>query len=530
MTQSEFNRHAGTLAGTVLGPIFAGVLFLSAAGVFLFGIRWANVWKYMAGVLSVLLIAGAALPFDATPQPISADGTRAVIDLPAGQHMRNVGGSDGSGLCVFTSVQNSAYWQNVRELDGFRAWMQKRPGGGWPQKLDQCFAQFAKEKGAGVPAYIQHTGGDESFLELALKTDRMPSVTYDGRDGFYRGQIAHMVNLAHLDNNRAAIIDNNRPGVWVWMTRPEFLSRWRGNSGGWAVVLLADPPPPIPEAVQAFGAAPCVCGDSCTCAKGDCPGKCPVVAGQCQGGRCPLPSAPISSDTGSDGAVRTVSGAWIAPNGDGTYRYVSEPGAPTAAPVVGSDALNHGVDPSKIHAAPTYSLNGSEVTKREAERILAGADGLKDDSDRWHLTGVGDAVFQVRFRADVALLPVDVRSKLLVQTYGPDAWPVSQYKLPAGVSLRKPSPVRTAAEVGAIPPTEYTAAKLGGLLSLPGGPVPAPKLPPEPTPDPKPSAPKQPDAAPVAPKPDPTPAAPSNTLLYVLLAALAGWVLSRRMA
>ncbi|HEY1191784.1 MAG TPA: hypothetical protein VGE74_29400, partial [Gemmata sp.] len=201
--QSEFNRRAGALIGIVLAPFFAAVLALSAVGA---------------------ALVGTAVAFDPTPQPVSPDGTRAVVDLPANQHMRNVGGSDGSGLCVFTSVQHSAYWQNVRELDGFRAWMQRRPGGGWPQKLDQMFAQFCREKGVGVPAYIQHTGGDESFLELALKTDRMPAVTYDGRDDFYRGQIAHMVNLAHLDGTRAAIIDNNRPGVWVWMTRTEFLS------------------------------------------------------------------------------------------------------------------------------------------------------------------------------------------------------------------------------------------------------------------------------------------------------------------
>ncbi|HEY1190637.1 MAG TPA: hypothetical protein VGE74_23600, partial [Gemmata sp.] len=299
---------------------------------------------------------------------------------------------------------------------------------------------------------------------------------------------------------------------------------WRGNSGGWAVVLLADPPPPIPEGVQAFGAGPCVCGDSCSCDKGACPGKCPVVVGQCSNGRCGIPSGPVYTPAKNNGPVGNPPSDrhhWAQfETGEWGWRFKPEP--------IGAATENHGVDPSKIHAAPTYSLNGSEVTKGEAERILAGANGLKDDSDRWHLTGVGDAAFQVKFRADVALLPVEVRNKLLVQTYGPEAWPVSQYKLPAGASLRKPSPLRIAAEVGSVPASGYSAPKLAELLALPGGPTYTPKPPePAPAPAPKPDDPKQPDPAPPAPKPEPAPA-PNNTLLYVLLAALAGWVLSRR--
>lgn len=310
--------------------------------------------------IALLLCAGtlAAQQFTPTANPTSPDGTAAIVDLPTSQHMRNVGGSDGSGLCVFTSLQHAAYWQNVRTLDGFRAWMQQRPGGGWPEKVDQTFAQFCREKGRSVPPYIQHTGGDDSFLELALKTDRVPCVTYDGRDDFYRdrfgrpAQIAHMVNLAHLDAKSAAIIDNNRPGYWVWMSRADFLSRWRGNSGGWAVVLLAPPPPPhpptqeakacecddccpcaiahpkipCPEACQmpckccekAGKKTGCICGDSCKCKAGDCPAKCPVRIGpkieqNCPNGGCrlqpyPLPAGPLVFP---NDVANSSEGAWI---------------------------------------------------------------------------------------------------------------------------------------------------------------------------------------------------------------------------
>ena len=95
-------------------------------------------------------------------------------------------------------------------------------------------------------AYVQHTGGDESFLELALKTGRMPGVTYAGRDNRYSGPIAHMVNLVYLDADQAAILDNNYPEKLLWMSRKEFLTRWRDQGGGWAVVLLTPPASPPP--------------------------------------------------------------------------------------------------------------------------------------------------------------------------------------------------------------------------------------------------------------------------------------------
>lgn len=174
-------------------------------------------------------------------------GEQVTVDLPDGQHLKNMGGSNGAGLCVFTSIDHAARYQDVPSLIGFRDYMTKFPGGGWPQKVDEYIPRMAASKGMAAPDYVQHTGGDAEFLKLALTTGRYPCVTYDGRDGvFYRGSIAHMVNLVHLSDRLAVIHDNNYPGKYLWMTPDEFLSRWRGNGGGWAVVLLAPPPPPIP--------------------------------------------------------------------------------------------------------------------------------------------------------------------------------------------------------------------------------------------------------------------------------------------
>jgi hypothetical protein len=499
--------------------------------------------RRIASLLLIFALAGfAAAGFDPSREPVSPSGVKAVCDLPAGQHIKNVGGSDGAGLCVFTSVEHSARWQNVRDLDGFQRWMTRRPGGGWPQKLDQMLAAYAREKGVSLPPYIQHTGGDESFLLAALKTDRMPCITYAGRDDFYRGRIAHMVNLAHLDGERAAIIDNNRPGVWLWMTRAELLQRWRDMDGGWAVVLLAAPPPPHPEAkAQAFDALPCdgscICGDKCKCEAGKCPGKCPVVMGDCPGDvRQPSPATgnpprPFGQCVGPSWGV-PVSPGRAAPQeapvyetehyrwqdtGNGVWQWVPKV-QPAPVQAVG-DIENYGVDPSRIHSAPRYSINGVEVPQRQALLAMAGGSPLSDDSDRWHLTAVGDESFGSRVAADLDRLAPDVRGKLLFQAYRPTDWAVAAFKLPGGVSLRRPSPVRSASDVGVVAASEWKDGALTALLQRPGGPVAPPKV------DPVPIDPNQPIPNPM---PGPKPVPDGNGLLVLLVVGVLAYLFFRK--
>jgi hypothetical protein len=175
--------------------------------------------------------------------PTSPSGTEVTCDLPVSQRTKNVGGRDGAGLCVFSSIGHAARWQNEKRLVDFQKEMTKEPGGGYPEKVDRMIAKYGK----GTP-YIQYEGHDATILKLALKTGRMPSVTYDGHDPHYNGSIAHMVNLIYLDDQEACILDNNFVGEkeLVWMSAKEFQQRWTGD-GGWAVILLAPPPPPPPR-------------------------------------------------------------------------------------------------------------------------------------------------------------------------------------------------------------------------------------------------------------------------------------------
>jgi len=201
----------------------------------------------------LLAIAAAQDPVGALVEggPVAPDGkTQVVCDLPVELRKHNIGSPppNGPGCCVFRSIDHAAHYQNVPALYGLPEQLVNAgiPGGGDPRKVDQIIKRFAPN----VP-YVQHTGGDLAFLRAAIKTGRMPGVTYAGMDMHYgsRSRIAHMVNLVYLDDTQAAILDNNFIGAnqLVWMSADEFKARWLPMSGGWAVVILTPPPPPVPR-------------------------------------------------------------------------------------------------------------------------------------------------------------------------------------------------------------------------------------------------------------------------------------------
>ncbi len=522
-------------------------------------------------------VAPSAGGFVVTTAPVK-DGARATADLPASQHKRNVGGSDGAGLCVYTSVWHALIWQSVSELYGFRDWMKGHPGGSYPEKFEATLNQYCKEKGIPCPGYVQHTGGDVEVLELALKTGRMVCTTYCGVDGpgrYGAEVIGHMVNPIYLDKERACILDNNFPGTFLWMSRADFLARWRGLQangspylgkdkwgrrfpigGGWAIVFLAPPPAPYPEqpAVQSFRGATC---DGCTCEvcacadKGKCPHCCPVLYGQCPGGRCPAPLQTVPSLPNPFGPVypsgdpipeqmpaerlpipnrqptaadflrrpsaeylwRDTPGVgvgWILPSGQFDWGRTAngwgwvpkikpnpEPAPVEAAPNVGGNEFpRDGVLPEQLTTQKKYWCSGFPCTKEVAHAALA----LSDDSARWNLAIVGEPSFARKVREDLGAMPETIRAKLHVQSYAPDAWEVSQFKLVAGVTLRRPAQGRVGGDLGSIPTSDYSAPILANLMECDGGPNPRPKpkpviVPndtPSPTPAPKTPAPRAP--------------------------------------
>lgn len=190
-----------------------------------------------------------------TREPIAPDGTQIQCDLPTALHMKNTGGigpggpGTGSGLCVFTSIEMCASFQNVPELYGWQKWMTHKPGGGYPQKVAAMIEQYCREKGVRPPDYIQAEEATLRTVQLALKTGRPVGITYCfSPSGRYGGaKIAHMVTLLHCDSKWACVCDNNFPGTYEWMSVEELMRTARCGQGNlWCVVLLNPGPPPPP--------------------------------------------------------------------------------------------------------------------------------------------------------------------------------------------------------------------------------------------------------------------------------------------
>lgn len=173
---------------------------------------------------------------------------QAQASIPMSERKNNVGGSDGAGLCVFTSIEHAARRQNVFQLKEFQKFMKSRPGGGYPEKVDKKIAELCQEKGYPKPAYLQVTGKDLEILKAACASGRMPSITYSySPTGRYGGRrIAHMVNLVHADQKWWGILDNNYITRIEWLSEEEFRGPYMGRGNGWAVILLKSSPPPIP--------------------------------------------------------------------------------------------------------------------------------------------------------------------------------------------------------------------------------------------------------------------------------------------
>lgn len=383
--------------------------------------------RLIASLAALVCLAGGLLSFDTRPSPALDDGSRIVFDLPADQHMQNVGGSDGAGLCVYTSITLAAKWQNTKELFSFRKFAEGRPGGAYPEKIDADLKVYAKRYNVAIPGYVQHTGGDEAFLDLCAQTRRMPGITYAGADDFYDGPILHMVNLAHLDGFRAAIQDNNRAGKWTYDTRKRILQRWKGldddgkdllvpvreglrtlwipAGGGWAFVWLTPPPPPIDPARRQVTEA--------------------LEAERCQ--HCGQWEREIDE---TDQAVWKY---WV--NGEVRYiwkdgRWVGEEPAGLSPPGEPTDDWNKGIKPNGFDRRNRYWINGVEVSQAKAYAAVSApdADGLVDDSDKYHLSVVGPRV------------TVDAKyaARVHIQFYEPTDW-AARDRLRAKVTLQEPA-------------------------------------------------------------------------------------------
>src|SRR3954462_9656940 len=99
--------------------------------------------------------------FAVTPKvagPALDDGTEVDCDLPARLHVRNRGGSDGAGLCVFASMRHSRLWADEPVFAALFKWMFSHPGGGYPQKVERMVGLYCRLEKKPPPDYFQVEG------------------------------------------------------------------------------------------------------------------------------------------------------------------------------------------------------------------------------------------------------------------------------------------------------------------------------------------------------------------------------------
>ena len=349
----------------------------------------------------------------------SPDGAEEIqIDLPGTQQMKNTGGKDGAGLCVFTSIEHSGRWQNVDSILGLQQKMTKEQGGGYPSKVEKMLAKYCD--GA---QYLQYEGSDPALIKLALTTGRMPSVTY-GYSPRYSGKIAHMVNAVHLTEKWAAILDNNFPGdtKYEWMTPAEFKKRWVSGGGGWCVVVLAPPPPPMPtnesEPIKAYGQKWGTLSSAAVAA--------------------PYEWRVIDPNQVALYSAGKQIGVWIMarqcyrellPDGNWSADQELSPFPPPEShlvKVIEQIEQNFGLDRSRLdRGVEHFWLGGREVTRKQAYTALSGAGkDLIDDREKLRLTVIGTAAECQAVVKDLESNPAlsVFADTLLVQAYRPDNW------------------------------------------------------------------------------------------------------------
>ena len=231
-------------------------------------LRKGVLWLFLPLTLCLLVCCCASIvPSKATTEPVfhqnsrqdeytsrslEGPGGRLVrVDMPMSLYMWNTGGSDGLGLCVFTSIQHTSHYQGLG-LDTFRKWMERRPGGGWPEKVDRTINEYTRQHNLEPPSYI-HMYGRQSLKQIQefLNEGRSVCITWGTDYSHYGGRtIAHMVNCVYLDDEWGCVLDNNFIEEFLWVKRPTFdlYCSWTGSrnqDGLWAIVFMDHP---IPQA------------------------------------------------------------------------------------------------------------------------------------------------------------------------------------------------------------------------------------------------------------------------------------------
>ena len=335
------------------------------------------------------------------------EGHEVQVDLPSDILKHNIA-SKGLGCCVFRSCNYAGLAQNISELIDLPERMKADgvEGGGWPEKLDRILAQYAP----GVK-YIQVQNGDWSLVKLALKTGRLPCITYGS---------AHMVNIACLENGVGCFRDNNFTAAdeLRWGDEKTVMEQAGGNKF-WAVIFLKPrmPAPPKNASRAALGAE--LCRQFVA----------PPVDGKSYkwSDHYPTREWTLWVDGVQKGNFSIEQDSYTEHLGPGQWgRSWRRP--PVPLPNDARELQEHGIvsgvrverSPSLRHGEERYTLCGQSVTRAEAEAALV------DDSALPSLTIIGPENERKRVLTDLASAEyADLRAKCVVQDYESTNWAIS---------------------------------------------------------------------------------------------------------
>jgi hypothetical protein len=173
-------------------------------------------------------------------------GTKASAPIPPELHLKNEGGSDGSGLCVIASVLINGRYQRVPGLEGGKdseLWRtaKGRPGGYYPEKLEKLLQEVMPDE-----KWTSYTGDDPTVLDTLSRMGLPIGATMNTGALYQYQPIHHMISLIeYRTGGLACVVDNNDPGVYHWMPAAEFARRWIDGGEGWAFAWSR-----VPTAVQ----------------------------------------------------------------------------------------------------------------------------------------------------------------------------------------------------------------------------------------------------------------------------------------
>ncbi len=170
--------------------------------------------------LSVVL-CGCTQRRDYGPQIVE----RPTVKIPAVMRESNY---YSTGSCVHATLVTLLRWQGKEGVA--REWRREFYGGEYASTIAR------KMDSRGI-RYAYITNGDVKFLEWACRTRRGCGIAINGG--------AHMVTLVHLDEEWAAILDNNNTSKFTWIPRGDLIAEWKA-SYGWAVTPLYSPSAPLP--------------------------------------------------------------------------------------------------------------------------------------------------------------------------------------------------------------------------------------------------------------------------------------------